>query len=363
MRAGAEAGHAEAALDAGVGEAARDRNFGAGAGHTDRAGNRFASGTFGAMRAGAEAGHAEAALDAGAGEAMRDRNFGAGAGHVVVALDTLVGGVHFPGDTPAFDVGYKALAVNLSDLAAMGATATEAAVVVSVPESLGSAWLAGFRAGLESLAGSAGVAVTAVDTVSGALAASVQAHGLCPAGEAMTRAGARAGDRIFVSGTLGDAGGGLEIALGRRPARPAGSADTLMARLRRPAPRLALGAALRGIASAAIDISDGLCQDLGHVLAASGAGARVDARLLPLSPALRDVAGDAGARALALSAGDDYELLFTVAPDRVDRLGALEAAGSVTGIGVIEPGPGLRLAGATGAMTPAPPGYRHFPPQ
>ena len=286
---------------------------------------------------------------------------GTAADHVAVAIDTLVDGVHFPSDTPAQDVGYKALAVNLSDLAAMGATATEAVAVVSIPKHLDPAWFAAFRAGFESLARSHGVAVGAIDTVSGTLSASVEVHGRCPAGVALTRAGARTGDRIFVSGMLGDAGGGLAIALGRHPARPAASAGALVARLRRPAPRLALGVALRGIASAAIDISDGLCQDLAHVLAASGAGACIDASLVPLSPALLDVAGDTAARALALSAGDDYELLFTVAPDRVNRLGALETPDSITEIGVVETRPGLRLAGTAGTTTAAPPGYRHFP--
>lgn len=282
---------------------------------------------------------------------------------MVVALDTVVDGVHFPSDTPAFDVGYKALAVNLSDLAAMGATASEAVAMISIPENLDPAWLSGFRAGLESLAGSLGVSVTAIDTVAGALSASVQVYGLCPAGDALVRSEARTGDRIFVSGTLGDAGAALQIELGQRAARPAEHADALIARLRRPAPRLALGAALRGVASAAIDVSDGLCQDLGHVLAASGAGASVDASLLPLSAALREVVGDTDARALALSAGDDYELLFTVAPDRVNRLEALELAETVTEIGMIESEPGLRLAGAAGASMLTPSGYRHFPPQ
>ena len=288
---------------------------------------------------------------------------GASAEHVAVALDTLVGGVHFPNDTPAYDVGYKALAVNLSDLAAMGAVPTEALAVVSIPEHIDPAWLAGFRAGLEALAGSLGVGVAAVDAVPGALSASVEVHGRCPAGEALTRAGARAGDRIFVSGTLGDAGGGLEIALGRRPARPGASARALVARLRRPEPRLELGVALRGVAGAAIDVSDGVCQDLGHVLAASGAGARVDASLVPLSRALRDVMGDAEARTLALSAGDDYELLFTVAPERASRVDALRVVEAVTEIGVIESEPGLRLEDAAGTAMPAPSGYRHFPPR
>ena len=298
-----------------------------------------------------------------------------GAAYVAVAVDTLVGGVHFPGDTSAYDVGHKALAVSLSDIAAMGASATEAIAIASVPEGLGAAWIASFRAGFEALARAHGVAVAAVDTVAGALSVSVEAHGRCPPGEALIRAGARPGDRIFVSGTLGDAGGGLDVTLGRRPARPVASAETLLARLRRPAPRLALGRALRGIASAAIDVSDGLCQDLGHVLEASGVGARIDASLVPLSPALVAVAGDEAARELALSAGDDYELLFTVAPDRMDRLDALgkrlggasgkrlDALGTgdaITGIGAIEGRPGLRLDGCPGMASAAPAGYRHF---
>ena len=282
---------------------------------------------------------------------------------MVVAIDTLVGGVHFPSDTLARDMGYKALAVNLSDLAAMGATATEAVAVVSVPDHQDPAWLASFRSGLESLAGSVGVAICAIDIVPGALSVSIEVHGRCPAGAALTRAGARAGDRIFVSGTLGDAGGGLDLALGRRATRRTASAGELLARLRRPVPRLALGSALRGIASAAIDVSDGLCQDLDHMLEASAVGACVDARLLPLSPALLDVVGDTAARILALSAGDDYELLFTVAPDRVNRLEDLEVADSMTDIGSIELEPGLRLVGALGRMVPVPSGFRHFPPE
>ena len=158
-------------------------------------------------------------------------------------------------------------------------------------------------------------------------------------------------------------GGGLEVALGRRPARPGASAGALLTRLRRPQPKLALGVALRGIAGAAIDVSDGLCQDLGHVLAASGAGARVDAGLVPLSRVLRDVVGEEEARTLALSAGDDYELLFTVAPERVSHLDTLEVSEAVTEIGVIESEPGLRLEGAAGTTMPAPTGYRHFPAQ
>ena len=295
-------------------------------------------------------------------DAVRDDGAGACSAHelAVVALDTLVDGVHFPTDTPARDVGYKALAVNLSDLAAMGATAIEAVAVVSTPQGHDSGWLDAFRAGFESLAEAVRVSVTAVDVATGALSVSVQVHGCCPAGEALTRAGAGAGDRIFVSGTLGDAGGGLEVALGRRAAGPPASLDVLVDRLRHPTPRLALGAALRGIASAAIDVSDGLCQDLGHVLDASNVGARVDTRLLPLSPALIEVVGDAEARRLALSAGDDYELLFAVPPNRVNDLECLEGAESMTEIGSIEPEPGLRLVGPSGRTSPVPSGYRHF---
>ena len=288
---------------------------------------------------------------------MRPGDSGA---HVVVAIDTLVDGVHFPRNTPAHDVGHKALAVNLSDLAAMGATACEAIAVVSVPTGLDPEWLESFRAGFESLARRHGVADTTVDAVNGALSASVEVHGLCPPGDALIRGGARDGDRIFVSGTLGDAGGGLEIALGRRPARPSASAERLVARLRRPEPRLALGLALRDIANAAIDVSDGLCQDLGHVLAASGVGARIDTDRIPLSPALLDIADDTTARALALSAGDDYELIFTVPPDRLRALRRLDTTDTITEIGAIEANPGLRLAAKGGAALPAPSGYRHF---
>ena len=290
----------------------------------------------------------------------------AAAGAMVVAIDTLVDGVHFPSGTPAKEVGHKALAVNLSDLAAMGASATEAIAIVSVPERLGAVWIASFRTGFESLARACGVTATAIDSVSGALSVSVEVHGCCPPGEALARAGARPGDRIFVSGTLGDAGGGLDVALGRRPARPAASAEQLLARLGRPVPRLALGCALRGIASAAIDVSDGLCQDLGHMLAASGTGARIDADLLPLSPALLEVAGTEAARELALSAGDDYELLFTVAQDRAGRLDALGTGDTITEIGVVEARTGLYVtghpdaAGTEGTVGPASAGYRHF---
>ena len=315
------------------------------------------------MSSGAAAGHMAVAIDALEGGHGRATGASAMAGHLVVAIDTLVDGVHFPGGTPAEAVGHKALAVNLSDLAAMGASVTEAVAIVSVPARLGAAWLASFRTGFESLARACGVTATAIESVSGALSVSVEVHGICPSGEALTRAGARPGDRIFVSGTLGDAGGGLDVALGRRPARPAASAERLLARLCRPTPRLALGHALRGIASAAIDVSDGLCQDLGHVLAASGAGARIDADLLPLSPALLEVAGDEAARELALSAGDDYELLFTVAPDRVGRLDALDTLGTgdtITEIGAVEARQGLRVTGRPGAAGAAPAGYRHF---
>ena len=296
-----------------------------------------------------------------AGAAQADAaDAGPAPGHVVVALDTLVGDVHFPGDTAAFDVGYKALAVNLSDLAAMGAAPAEAVALVAIPRRDDSAWLDAFRAGFESLADAQGVVVTDVEVVTGALSVTVQVHGSCPAGEALIRTGARPGDRIFVSGTVGDAGGGLDIALGRRSDRYSRNADTLVARLRRPTPRLTLGIALRGLASAAIDVSDGLCQDLGHVLEASGTGAHVDACRVPLSPALLDVVGDAEARALALSAGDDYELLFTVAPNRVSLLTALGLTEAVTEIGVVESEPGLRVVDAAGMVTPAPSGFRHF---
>ncbi len=249
---------------------------------------------------------------------------------LAVSTDTLVAGRHFPHDATPFDIGWKALAVNLSDLAAMGARPLGVTLALTLPEA-DEVWLAAFAEGFFALADGHGVPLIGGDTTRGPLSITVTALGAVPPAQALRRDGARADDLLFVSGTLGDAGLGLAFALaqplswlGEFP--PAHRVHAL-ARLHRPTPRLALGQALRGIASAAMDVSDGLLQDLGHLLAASGLGAELQLEQLPLSPGLHYLAGEGGGArqqvlSWALAAGDDYELLFSVAPG---QRGAVEA--------------------------------------
>lgn len=245
---------------------------------------------------------------------------------LAACVDTLVAGVHFPVGTAWPDLGWKALAVNLSDLAAMGARPRWATLAVTLPHGDAAAFL-GIARGLRRLARAHGVALVGGDTTRGPLSLTVQALGEVPARRALTRSGARPGDGIWVSGTLGDAAAGLAIVQGRLRGVPAAQARRLRARLDRPTPRIALGIALRGIAGACIDISDGLAQDLGHVLRESGVGAAVAADALPLSTALRRTVVDAAARrSLALAGGDDYELCFTVPARREARLASVARA-------------------------------------
>jgi thiamine-monophosphate kinase len=281
---------------------------------------------------------------------------------LAATVDTLIEGVHFlPGADPE-SLGHKALAVNLSDLAAMGAEPAWVSLALTLPGA-DERWLEGFARGFHALAGAHGVQLVGGDTTRGALSISVQAFGFVPAGEALRRSAARPGDLIYVTGTLGDAGLGLEAALGRLAAGSE-QAAWLVGRLNRPTPRIAAGLALRGIAHAAIDISDGLRADLGHILAASGVGATVHVERLPLSPAFIALAGGEAGWEVALSAGDDYELCFTVPVAREAQLArALADFGcACTRIGVIEEQPGLRLLRASGsAFVPeAGGGYEHF---
>ncbi len=248
------------------------------------------------------------------------------AGHDLVAcVDTLVAGVHFPADTDPAAIGWKALAVNLSDLAAMGAMPRWITLALTVPQ-LQSDWLAAFMRGIRRLARRHAVALVGGDTTRGPLSITIQALGSAPRGKALRRDGARSGDMLFVSGCLGDAAAGLALVQSRLRAANQRDARALRDRLDRPTPRIALGLALRGVASACIDVSDGLAQDLDHVLRASGVGARIEAASLPASPALRRVLPAPAARAqLALSGGDDYELCFSVPPSRVARVAAIAA--------------------------------------
>lgn len=282
---------------------------------------------------------------------------------LVITADTLNAGVHFPDGTAAADVGWKALAVNLSDLAAMGAQPAWCTLSLSLPEA-DPRWLDAFLDGFLALAQRCGVALVGGDTTRGPLSVGVTALGHVAAGAALRRDGARDGDGIWVSGSLGDAAAALSLLVGGDTAT-VGKADAggLRERLDRPEPRLALGAALGGVASACIDLSDGLLADLGHVCRASGVGARVDVDRLPLSDALRRAAPDpARRRVLQASGGDDFELCFTAAAGRRDAvLQAAAAAGTaVACIGEIVAGSGVQAHAGGLPWTPPRAGYEHF---
>jgi thiamine-monophosphate kinase len=235
---------------------------------------------------------------------------------LAIAIDTMVEGVHFPQGTAPADIGWKSLAVNLSDLAAMGASPAWALLALTLPPQSREhvqQFIDGFAEGFAQLAQPHRLALIGGDTTRGALAVSVAVHGFVPPGKALTRAGARAGDVVLVTGTLGDAAAGLQLLQqGARIDEGDGRAAYLIERLNRPTPRLAAGLALRERASACIDVSDGLLADLGHICEASGLGAEIDAPLLPRSSMLLGAFDEATARDFALAGGDDYELCFTV---------------------------------------------------
>ena len=279
---------------------------------------------------------------------------------LLIAVDTLVAGVHFPLETPAEDVGYKALAVNLSDLAAMAATPLAYSTAICLP-SADDAWTAAFEAGLAGLAEAFRLAPVARSRSPGPLTVTVEVYGHAPPGAVLRRGGARPGDAVYVTGSLGDAALALEALRGRR-VLPREVLAAARARLDRPAPRVAVGLALRGIATAAIDVSDGLAADLGHVLAASGVGATLEAPRLPLSEGLRGALDPATATRLALGGGDDYEICFTApaaCAAEVEDL-ARDLGCPVTRIGAVEARPGLRCMGEDGTPIEVPSGYEHF---
>lgn len=254
---------------------------------------------------------------------------------LVVSADMLVAGRHFRRDADPCQLGHKALAVNLSDLAAMGATPRWATLALALPAA-DPHWLAGFARGFMALARRFGVDLIGGDTTRGPLNICVQIMGEAPRGAALRRDGAQPGDDVWVSGVIGDAALAL-AALARRIAlRPAEFASCA-ARLNRPQPRVALGLALRGVAHSAIDISDGLCADLGHLLERSGVAAEIEFAALPASRVVRRYLDRRAARAALLAGGDDYELCFTALPgarERVMRSGR-RAGVAVTRIGRI----------------------------
>jgi len=279
---------------------------------------------------------------------------------LVACVDTLVADVHFPRDTAPEDLGWKSLAVNLSDLAAMGAVPAWALLALTLPDA-DARFVERFAKGFAELARAHDVALIGGDTTQGPLSVTVTALGTVPTGEALTRAGARAGDAVFVTGTLGDAAGALRLL--RDPGKGAAHAEILFAHLNRPRPRIAVGLALRGIANACIDVSDGLLADLGHVCVASGVGAELEGEVLPLSSALTAVFDAATCRELALAGGDDYELCFTVPADRTsDVAPALAQAGcDATRIGRVVAGSGVRVLDAHGNELATPQaGWEHF---
>jgi thiamine-monophosphate kinase len=279
---------------------------------------------------------------------------------VVVTTDTLIAGVHFPDDTDPQAVGWKSLAVNLSDLAAMGAEPRWFTLALTLrmadPD-----WLAGFAAGLGAMAREAGVALVGGDTTQGPMSITVTAMGTVPDGKALRRSGAKPGDVICVTGTLGDAA--LALRLGQGGARGEGrSADleALRARLNRPQPRIAEGTSLRGLAHAAIDISDGLAGDLSHILDASGVGAELRANKLPMSPAFKALSEPEARLELQVSGGDDYELCACLPPGDIDKL-RKKLDVPLTEIGKIVKGKDLVLFDARGKRVAIKPyGYRHF---
>lgn len=275
---------------------------------------------------------------------------------LAVTIDTMVEGRHFPAGTAPQAIGHKALAVSLSDLAAMGAEPAWATLSLSLPEP-DPDWLEAFAQGLFGLAERFDVQLVGGDTVRGPLVITTQLHGFVPEGQGLRRSGASPGDGIFVTGSPGDAGLGLAIRQGEAPANEK-DCDYLCSRLEYPEPRIAAGRDLLGVASAAIDISDGLLADLGHILERSGAGARLEVEALPLSGALRRTAGEERAIGLALSSGDDYELCFTVPPDRLAAIDRLSTP--VTRVGTIEAEPGLRLFRRGNPYHWTGRGYDHF---
>ncbi len=285
---------------------------------------------------------------------------------LIVTKDLMVGGVHFSLDEAPGNIAAKLLRVNLSDLAAMGARPLGYLMGLALPGEIDLDWMEQFTAALAADQARFGLSLLGGDTVRtpGPLCLSLTALGSAPAGSELLRDGAEPGDLVVVSGTVGDGALGLALHQGVLGDLDERHGAFLLDRFRRPEPRLGLGLALRGLAHAAIDVSDGLIADLGHIAETSGVGARIDATEVPLSDAACAVLADNPARLNdCLSGGDDYELLFTLAPVEqaaLDRL-AVELGYPLTVIGRVEAEPGVRVIaddGAPLALDRA--GYRHF---
>jgi thiamine-monophosphate kinase len=273
---------------------------------------------------------------------------------LVTSIDTLISGVHFPENTLPSAIGHKALAVNLSDLAAMGAVPKWFTLALTLP-AIDTVWLEEFSEGLKSLAQQHQCFLIGGDTTRGPLSISIQVMGFVGQGRALLRSGAKVGDKIYVSGTLGDAAAGLQNILGEL-ALSRDDAEFCQQKLNMPTPRLDESEKIKTFASACIDISDGLLQDLSHILKASDVGAILDLSTLPLSPVLSKL-GNKQIRQFALSGGDDYELLFTV-PESNEALFLEGMRNKVSCIGhiTIECGKIIDELGKELSTT----GYNHF---
>jgi thiamine-monophosphate kinase len=287
---------------------------------------------------------------------------------LVLTADAMIEGVHFLSDQPPGLVARKLLRVNLSDLAAMGAAPLGYLVTAAWPEATDESWIAGFAQGLAQDQACFGLHLLGGDTTrtAGPVALSLTAAGAVPAGAALRRSTARAGDLVFVSGTIGDSLLGLKALRGELETLEDDDRAALVARHRLPSPRLALGQALleEGLATAAIDLSDGLIADIGHIAETSGLAARIEAAAVPLSAAAeRTVTGDAGLRAALFGGGEDYELAFAAAPELDEAIIALGARLDlpIAKIGVLTEGEGLRLVGENGEDLPiVSAGWTHF---
>ena len=284
----------------------------------------------------------------------------------VLTTDTLISGVHFaPDDTPDL-IARKLLRVNLSDLAAMGAEPMAYLLALSLPDRFEEAWIQEFVFGLAQDQKEFGIGLLGGDTTStpGPLSVTITAIGKVETGRELRRSGARPGDSVFVSGTLGDAALGLIVIGGNLSQLTDDEADELIHRYHLPQPRISLGRALSGLASAAVDVSDGLVADLGHICMASNVAGQIDRARIPLSLAAQAAIISHPERASAvLSGGDDYELLFTAPPEAADEISAAakQSGVSVTEIGRIDVGSGVKVIGSDGQeINLMNTGFRHF---
>lgn len=288
---------------------------------------------------------------------------------LAVTVDTSLAGRHFPVDAAPEQIAYRSLAVNLSDLAAMGAIPRWFTLSLTLTQQQAQPqWLQSFSQGLLALAKPYQLSLIGGDTSRGDLAVSIQAMGEVAAGTALSRSTAKTGDYIFVSGSLGDAGAGLELYFKPEKLQDPTQDQTqhreyLLQRYLQPTPRIELGLALRGVASSCLDISDGLMQDLNHICRASALQARIELEKLPLSPALLAAYPDQdSARQLALSAGDDYELCFTVAEQQLPRLERIskELGLPLTCLGRMHSGAGVKVFKQQQEIEIQQQGYQHF---